>query len=252
MFTDTHAHLDDEKFAADLDEVVDRALAAGVTTIVTVASELSSVHATVALAERFPSIYAAVGVHPHEAASVPDGYLAKVAGSARHPRVVAVGEIGLDYHYDFAPRPVQGEVFRAQLELARELDLPVIIHTREADADTLAILQEAGHANGVIHCFSSDWAMAERCLGLGYYLAFGGVVTFTKSEALRQVAARVPLERLLLETDCPYLAPVPKRGRRNEPALMVHTAQVVAQVRGMTMDELAAQTTANARALFHF
>lgn len=252
MLTDTHAHLDDEKFAPDLEEVIGRALAAGVTAVLTVASDLRSARSSIALAERFPFIWAAVGVHPHEAAAAPEDYLSRLAGLARHPKVVAVGEIGLDYHYDFSPRPVQREVFRAQLQLARELELPVIVHTREADGDTLAILREAGHGRGVMHCFSGDWAMAAECLALGYHLSFAGTVTFPRSEGLRQVAARVPLDRLLVETDCPYLAPVPKRGRRNEPAFVVYTARTVAELRGITLAELAEATSANARALFRF
>ncbi|MDI6906868.1 MAG: TatD family hydrolase [Thermoanaerobacterales bacterium] len=252
MLTDTHAHLDDKKFAPDLHEVVRRAQEAGVTTILTVASGLSSASASVALAERFPFIWAAVGVHPHEAAAAPKDYLSRVADLARHPKVVAVGEIGLDYHYDFSPRPVQREVFQAQMELAHELGRPVIVHSREAGEDTLAILREAGHGRGVMHCFSGDRAMAGECLDLGYHISFAGVITFPRSEALRQVAASVPLDRLLVETDCPYLAPVPKRGRRNEPAFVVYTARAVAELRGMTLDELAARTTANARALFGF
>jgi len=252
MLTDSHAHLDDRRFAPDLEEVIGRAREAGVTAILTVASNLRAARASIDLAGRFPFIRVAVGIHPHDAAAAPDDYPERLRRLARLPGVAAIGEIGLDYHYDFSPRPVQREVFRVQLELARELDLPVVIHAREADGDILAALREAGPGRGVMHCFSGDLAMAEACLDLGYHLSFAGNVTFPKSEELRRVAARVPLDRLLVETDCPYLAPVPKRGRRNEPAFVVHTARALAELRGMTLEELAAQATANARVLFGF
>jgi TatD DNase family protein len=251
LLVDTHAHLDHGRFAADRDAVLARARDAGVGLIVTVASDLASARAAIHLAERHGSVFAAVGVHPHDAAGAGPGYLDELRRLARHPRVVAVGEIGLDYHYDFSPRPVQREVMAAQLELAAEVNLPVIVHCRETFEDTCALLRDGRWPRAVMHCFSGDWAEAETFLDLGCFISLAGVVTFKGAQTLCEVAEKVPEDRLLLETDAPYLAPVPWRGRRNEPAYLRHTAEYVAGLRGLTPERLAAITTANARAFFN-
>ncbi|MGC7846491.1 TatD family hydrolase [Desulforudis sp. 1088] len=249
MLVDTHCHLDDASFAGDLDEVISRARQAGVAGLVTIGSDMASSRKAVEIAEAYPGIRAAVGVHPHDAARAGKDYLDELRTLAAHPKIVAIGEIGLDYHYDHSPRGIQREVFRAQLLLARELGLPVVVHCREAEEDTLAILKEAP-GPGVMHCFTGNWIWAEAFLGLGCYISISGVVTFAKSADLKDVARRVPAERLLLETDAPYLAPVPRRGRRNEPAFLPYTAAVVAELRRTTAEKLAALTTANALRFF--
>jgi TatD DNase family protein len=257
MFVDSHAHIDGEEFDADRDDVVARARAAGVAAILNVGTgdpHTGSLERAVRVAESYECVYAAAGVHPHDARLFDDEAgerLRKLlAGS---PRAVAWGEIGLDYHYDHSPRDVQREVFRRQLRLAREARLPVIIHSREADEDTIRILAEewpgAGRA-GVMHCFGGGRWMAERALELGFYVSFAGNVTFKKAEPLREVARMIPPERLLVETDCPYLAPVPHRGRRNEPAYVADTARFLADLRGTTPEEMGRATTDNLMRLF--
>jgi TatD DNase family protein len=249
--TDTHCHLDDERYETDRAAVVARARAAGVTRLVTVGYDLASSRRAVELAAALPGVYAVVGVHPHDAAGVPPDYLEELRQLARAPRVVAIGEIGLDFYRDLSPRPVQREVFVAQLYLARELGLPVVIHCREALGEVYAILRrEAVGLSGVMHCFSGSWEEAKRFLALGFYLSIAGPVTFAGARRPVEVARQVPLERLLLETDAPYLTPEPHRGKRNEPAYLVPTAQKVAAIRGICIEELAAATTANAARLF--
>ncbi|MBE0465618.1 MAG: TatD family hydrolase [Candidatus Desulforudis sp.] len=251
FLVDTHAHLDHIRFAEDRKQVLDRARDAGVGLIVTVADDLESARAAVNLADENPSVFAAVGVHPHDAAGAAPGYLAEVRRLALRPRVVAVGEIGLDYHYDFSPRPVQREVFAAQLDLAAEVGLPVVVHSRQATADTFALLREARWTGAVMHCFGGDWEAARSFLELGCYISLAGVVTFKGAAALCEVARKVPEDRLLLETDAPYLAPAPRRGHRNEPGYLYHTAAFVAGLRGVSLERLAEITTANARAFFN-
>lgn len=250
MLTDSHAHLDDERLQGEVDAVIARAKEAGVGLIVSVGSDLESSRRCIGLAGLYDCVYAVAGVHPHEAAQAPEGYLDELRSLLTAPKVVALGEIGLDYHYDLSPRPVQQAVFAAQLALARELDCAVVVHTREADEDTYRILAESGVRRVVLHCFSGNWEQAQRYLELGYYLSLSGVVTFPKSEDTREVAANVPLNRLMLETDAPYLAPVPRRGRRNEPAYVRHTAEAVAGLRGVALEDLARETTANVRRFF--
>jgi TatD DNase family protein len=257
MFVDSHAHIDGGEFDADRDEVVARARAAGVSAILNVGTgdpRTGSLERAVRVAESYEHVYAAAGVHPHDARLFDDEAgerLRKLL--AVSPRAVAWGEIGLDYHYDHSPRDVQREVFRRQLRLAREAGLPVIIHSREADEDTIRLLAEertgAGRA-GVMHCFGGGRWMAERALELGFYVSFAGNVTFKKAEPLREVARAVPPERLLVETDCPYLAPVPHRGRRNEPAYVADTARFLADLRGTTPEEMGRATTDNFMRLF--
>ncbi len=256
MFVDSHAHIDGEEFDADRDEVVARAREAGVRAILNVGTgdpHGGNFERAVAAAERYEGVYAAVGVHPHDAKLYTEAAERLVLEFVRGRRVVAVGEIGLDYHYDNSPRDVQREVFARQLRLAREEGLPVIIHSREADGETLEILRAeyaGAERGGVMHCFGGGAALAEGALALGFYISFAGNVTFKKADALREVAAAVPLERLLVETDCPYLAPAPFRGRRNEPAYVVETARFLAGLRGVGHEELGRITSENFARLF--
>ncbi|HHX43998.1 MAG TPA: TatD family hydrolase [Chloroflexi bacterium] len=256
---DSHAHLDSSRFDGDRDAMLARAAAAGVEAIVTCGADVASSAAAIALAAAHATVWAACGIHPHEAqhawatreaahgeAAVSD-HLRRLV---RSPRVVAIGEIGLDYHYDFSPRPVQRAVFERQLALAAELGMPVILHNREADADLRAIVDGAGPLQGVLHCFLADRAMAEWALDRGLYLGVAGPITFRRSESLREVVRDVPLDRLLIETDSPYLAPVPLRGRRNEPAFVAHVAEGLAALWGLAPAEVAQRTNANARRLF--
>jgi TatD DNase family protein len=249
---DTHVHLNDAQFAKDLEQVFGRMAEAGVTRVLCVAFDVPSSEETAAMAQSRPGVYASAGVHPHDAGDVPAGYLARLAELARRPGVVALGEMGLDYYRDLSPRPVQQKVFREQLALARELEMPVIIHARDAFGDLLDILRSDGisPAGGVMHCFSGSWEVAGECLDMGFYISLAGPVTFKNAPKLKDIAARVPAERLLIETDCPYLAPEPCRGRRNEPAYVRYVAEHIAAMRDIPVEELARITTANARRLF--
>ncbi len=255
---DSHCHLADPAFASDLPDVVRRAGEAGVSAALCVIALGQDAEARQALQARslWRALRFAVGLHPHEArafAGRPDSLPAALdAAWAATPAPCAVGEIGLDYHYDLSPRDVQRDVFRAQVRHARERRLPIIVHTREADEDTLTILSEegAGSLSGVFHCFSGSAALAQAALVLGFHLSFSGIVTFPKAGPLRAIAAATPADRLLVETDCPYLAPVPHRGKRNEPAWVVHTAEVVARLRASDLASLDALTTRNFLALF--
>lgn len=250
-FVDSHCHLDDSQFDADRAETIARARAAGVETMMAIGTGEGppDLEAAIRLADRQEFIYATVGVHPHDASKATDDTFVRMETLLRHSKVRAVGEIGLDYHYDFSPRDVQRAVFERQLALATEADLPVVIHTREAWEDTLAILRAAarlaGIMPGIMHCFTGDAAQAREALDLGFHLAFGGVLTFPKADTVREAARITPADRLLLETDCPYLAPVPMRGKRNEPAFLVETARRLAEVRGAPLEEIAARSTAN-------
>ena len=248
---DSHCHLDDAQFDADRDAVIERALAAGVGTMLAIGTGHGppDLEAGIRLAERYPQMLASVGVQPHDASKARPETYERLRELAAHPKVVAIGEIGLDFHYNFSPPEVQLEVFARQLALARELGLPVIIHTREAWPDTLRLLGEAPLAGGIMHCFSGGPEEAERSLALGFHISFAGVVTFPKALPIQAAARMVPLDRLLVETDAPYLAPVPHRGKRNEPAFVVETARKVAALRGTTFEEIAAATTDNFRKL---
>jgi len=255
VLVDTHCHLDPQYFPGGPDEVLARARAAGVSgfVVVGVGSDLGPARAAIALAARLPSqAGAAVGVHPHDAVTLDDASYGELATLARDPHVVAVGEIGLDYHYDHSPRDVQRATFARLVGLARDLGKPIVVHTRSAPADTLDVLtsEGAGDVGGVIHCFSEDRAFAERALDLGFYLSMSGIVTFKSTAAIQDVARWAPADRLLVETDSPYLAPVPLRGKPCEPAYVVHTARRVAELRGVALEELAETTTTNAERLF--
>jgi TatD DNase family protein len=244
---DSHCHLDDEQFDADREETIERARAAGVEAMMAIGTGNGppDLEAAVRLADRYPFIYATVGVHPHDASKATEETFARLRKLADHPKVQALGEIGLDYHYDFSPRDVQRSVFERQLAIAAEAGKPVVIHTREAWEDTTAALRSRWRGGGIMHCFTGDEQQAREALDLGFHLAFGGVLTFPKADAVRQAARITPLDRLLVETDCPYLAPVPRRGKRNEPAFLVETVRRLAEVRNASIEEIAQQTTAN-------
>lgn len=250
---DTHVHLNDKQFAKDLDQVFQRMAEMGVTRVLCVAFDMQSSKETVTMAEDRSGVFASVGVHPHDAGEVPEDYLARLAELARHPKVVALGEMGLDYYRDLSPRPVQQRVFREQLALVRELNLPVIIHVRDAFGDLMDILRKDGisPAGGVMHCFSGSWDLAQECMKMGFYISLAGPVTFKNAAKLKDVAMRLPIERLLIETDCPYLTPEPFRGRRNEPAYVRYVVDHIAALRDIPASELAQITTASAKKLFN-
>ena len=253
MLVDSHCHLDFPDFADDLDGVVGRAEAAGVGVLLTIGTHITRYEQVVRVAERFPNVWATVGVHPHEAGVAPHADLDTLLALAEHPKVVAFGETGLDYYYDKSPRDMQRDSFRIHIEAARRTGLPVIVHTRDADEDTAAILAEEmgkGSFTGLVHCFSSGPQFAEKAVELGLYISASGIMTFKTADALRATLAGVPLDRLLIETDAPYLAPIPFRGKRNEPAYVAHTAAKLAEVKGVAMAELEAATTANFHRLF--
>lgn len=254
MLIDTHCHLDFDRFNEDREAVVERAAAAGVERIIIPALDLDNCPAVLALTDQFNQLSAAVGVHPNSTADWQDNWIDLIRSFAQHQKVLAIGEIGLDYYWDRSPKPVQHRALSMQLALAAELDLPVIIHNRESDEDVLCLLAESplnGRSNpGVLHSFSTGWKTAEKALEMGYYLGFTGPVTYKKADGLREVVARVPLDRVLVETDAPFLAPQQRRGQRNEPAYVAYVAEKIAEVRGMSTAEIARQTTENARRLF--
>lgn len=253
MLVDSHCHLDYPDFAADLDGTVARAAEAGVGIMVTIGTRLSQVDQVLAVAERFPNVYCTVGVHPHEAGSEPEVAAARLVGLADHPKVIGFGETGLDYFYDHSPRDRQRANFRTHIQAARLAGLPVVIHTRDADDETAAILVEehaAGPFRGLIHCFSSGTQLAAKAMELGLYISLSGIITFNKADALRATIRDLPLDRLLVETDAPYLAPVPKRGKTNEPAFVAYTAAKLAALKGISSAEVATATTANFFRLF--
>jgi TatD DNase family protein len=253
MLVDSHCHLDFPDFAADLDGVVARATAAGVGTMVTIGTKLSEIDRVLAIAERFDNVWCSVGVHPHEAGREQDAGTARLIELAKHPKVVGIGETGLDYFYEHSPREAQRTGFRAHIAAARETGLPLIVHTRDADVETAEILkQEQGQGPfpGLIHCFTAGPQLAETAIDLGLYISLSGIMTFNKAEDLRRTVGGLSLDRLLVETDAPYLAPVPNRGKRNEPAFVAHTAAKLAQVKGVTAAEIADRTTENFFRLF--
>jgi TatD DNase family protein len=253
MLIDSHCHLDFEALAADLDGVLARATAAGVGGLVTISTRVREFDKVAAIAEAHYNVWCSVGTHPHHAAEEPEVTVADLVRLAAHPKCVAIGEAGLDYHYDSSPREAQAEGFRRHIAAARETGLPLVIHAREADEDIGAIL-EAETAKGafpfVLHCFSSGAELARRGLALGGYLSFSGILTFKNADEIREVAAFAPADRILVETDAPYLAPVPHRGQSNEPAFVYFTAKMLAEVRGVRFEQIAAETTTNFAELF--
>ena len=253
MLVDSHCHLDFPDFADDLDGIVARARAAGVGRLVSISTRVKKHDALLAIAQRFPDVFCSVGTHPHHAQEEPDVTAADLAARAAHPKVVAIGEAGLDYHYDFSPRDAQERGFRTHIAAARETGLPLVIHTREADDDTAAILEQEtgkGAFPAVLHCFTGGRELAMRAVALGLFVSFTGIITFKNSGALRDIAAKLPADRILVETDAPYLAPGKYRGKRNEPSYVVETAKTLAELRGVSPDEIAHATTENFFRLF--
>jgi TatD DNase family protein len=250
MYFDTHAHYDDEQFDADRDELLTSVYDSGVELIVDPASNLASSRKVIEIAEKFPFVYCAVGVHPHDAKEMDGDSIGVIRDMASNDKVVAIGEIGLDYHYDLSPRDVQRIRFREQLELARELRLPVIVHEREACQDVLDIIRDFGDIRGVVHCFSGSWETAKTILDLGWYISFTGAVTFKNAKKAPEVAAKMPIDRLMIETDSPYMAPVPLRGRRNDSRNLPYIAGRIAELRSMTTEEVAAVTLENGKTFF--
>jgi TatD DNase family protein len=251
---DSHAHIQGKEYAGETEAVFERARQVGVEQIIVVggAGDMSSNTAAVALADSFPSVYATVGMHPHDAKDVGAEELARLKELTVHPKVIAVGETGLDYYYNHSPRDVQSRVFTRFIQMARETDLPIVVHERDAARDSAELLRSegSGKLRGVIHCFTGDYAAARDYLNLGFYLSFSGIITFKTADPLRSVVQRVPLERMLVETDSPYLTPVPHRGKRNEPAYVRLVAETVARVKGTTLELVAHTTTRNVRELF--
>ena len=253
MLVDSHCHLDFPDYAGDVDGVVMRARAAGVGVCLSIGTELSRFAGVRAVAEKFPDVWCSVGVHPHEAEKETLSDAAPLLAETSHPKVVGIGETGLDYYYAHSPRAEQIANFRAHIAAARQSALPLIVHTRDADDDTIEVLEDEmgkGAFSGLIHCFTGTQRLADAALALGLYISVSGIATFKNSQALRDVIKTVPLERLLVETDAPFLAPVPHRGKTNEPAFVVHTARMLAELKGIGDAELAAATTENFFRLF--
>lgn len=251
MLIDSHAHLDFSQFKNDRDDVIARALDAGVTKIVNVGTDMASSEASVTLAREHQAIHAAVGIHPHDAKTLTPRALKRLSELAANEGAVAIGEIGLDFYRDLSPRDQQRVAFRQQIRLAIKLDMPIVVHDRDAHADVLRILREEGaqRVGGVLHCFSGNLDMALEGIGMGFSIAFGGPITYG-GEKKRAIAQQIPLEKILVETDCPYLTPVPHRGKRNEPAYVRHVAEKIAEIRGISFHEVAEATSRNAALLF--
>jgi TatD DNase family protein len=253
MLIDTHCHLDFPDFAAERDAIVERARAAGVGRLITIATRVDKFQTYAQIAEAYHDVFCTVGTHPHSAHEDPEASVAQLAECARHPKCVGIGEAGLDYHYDRAPRETAQRVFRTHIAAARETGLPLCIHTRDAEGDTAAILEDEmgkGAFTALLHCFTGSAWLAQRALDLGLYISFSGVLTFKNSQELRDIARDAPLDRLLVETDAPFLAPVPYRGKRNEPAFVASTAAMLAEVKGVAPSDVARATTDNAMRLF--
>ncbi len=251
MFIDSHAHLEMKEFNRDRPEVLARALQAGVSHIITVGTTLSDCMKALSIARQYDNVYAAVGIHPHEVKTIDGQSYNTLKTLAKENKVVAYGEIGLDFFRNLSPRDVQIRRFGEQLDLADELDLPVVIHDREAHGETMNMLKTwKGKKRGVVHCFSGDRAMARTCIDLGFFISIPGPITFPKSDRLREIVKDIPLSRLLIETDAPYLTPHPHRGKRNEPAYVVHTARAIADVKGLPLEEVGRITSQNAKEIF--
>jgi len=248
MLTDSHTHLNAEQFNEDREEVIQRALEAGVTRIVNVGFNRETIPSSIALAEQYDFIYSTVGWHPVDAIDMQPGDLAWIEELCKHEKVVAIGEIGLDYYWDKSPKDVQQRVFRDQIRLARKLGMPIVIHNRDAHHDIIQILREekAAEVGGIMHCFSGSWETAKQCLDMNFHISFGGPVTFKNAKQPKEVLAQVPLDRLLIETDAPYLTPHPFRGKRNETSYVRLVAETAAEIRGLTLEEIAEITTNNA------
>jgi TatD DNase family protein len=252
---DSHAHIQGKEFAGETEAVLERARQAGVEQVIVVggAGDMLSNTAAVALADSFPSVYATVGMHPHDAKDVGAEELARLKELTVHPKVIAVGETGLDYYYNHSPREVQSRIFTRFVQMARETDLPIVVHERDAARDCAELLRSegSGKLRGVIHCFTGDYDAARDYLELGFYISFSGIITFKNADPLRSVVQRVPLERMLVETDSPYLTPAPHRGKRNEPAYVRLVAETIAEVKQLDLEKVAQVTTENVKSLFH-
>lgn len=253
MLIDSHAHLDDEKFDSDREIIIKSLKESRIDLIINPGSDLNSSIRAVSLAEKYDNIYAAVGIHPHSAKDMDESTVDILRSFAKRDKVVAIGEIGLDYYYDISPRDIQKEKFEEQVNLAKEVGLPVIIHSRDAAGDTFEILKNAqdGTLKGVLHCYSGSVEMAMDYIDMGFYISLGGPVTFKNSKIPKEVAKAVPLDRLLIETDSPYLTPEPHRGKRNEPIYVRYVAGTIAELRGISFEELAAKTSENAKRLYN-
>ncbi|WP_062051210.1 TatD family hydrolase [Bacillus sp. JCM 19034] len=253
MLFDTHVHLNADQFQDDLEVVIDRAKAAGVQNMVVVGFDELTIKRAIELVETYEWMYAAVGWHPVDAIDMTDEHLQWLEHLASHPKVVALGEMGLDYHWDKSPKEVQKEVFRKQIALAKKVELPIIIHNREADQDIVDILREenASEVGGIMHCFGGSIEIAQQCIDMNFYISLGGPVTFKNAKRPKQVAKAISLDRLLIETDCPYLAPHPNRGKRNEPAYVRLVAEQIAELKEVDLEEIMKATTANAKKIFN-
>lgn len=252
MLFDTHVHLNAEQYEDDLQEVINRALEKGVQNMVVVGFDEPTIKKAIQIAETYDFIYASVGWHPVDAVDMTDEHLAWIEELAQHPKVVALGEMGLDYYWDKSPKEVQKDVFRRQIRLARKVNLPIIIHNRDATEDVVTILKEehVEEVGGIMHCFTGSIEVAKQCMDMNMYISFGGPVTFKNAKKPKEVATELPLDKLLIETDCPYLTPHPFRGKRNEPGYVSYVAEQIAELKGITYEELAEITTANAKKLF--
>ncbi len=250
LYFDSHAHYDADQFDADRDTLLSALPNSGVCGVINAADSIKSCHQSIKLAEKYPYIWATVGVHPHNVQKTAKDTIAQLREFSKHERVVAIGEIGLDYHYDFSPREIQKEWFAEQLALACELDLPVVIHDREAHADTMELLKKY-RPKGVVHCYSGSLEIAKELVSMGFYLGFTGVITFRNAVKLVEVAQWIPLDKILIETDCPYMSPEPNRGKRNDSANLTYVLQKIAQIKQTNPEEIAAITTQNAKDLYH-
>jgi TatD DNase family protein len=252
MFFDTHAHLNAEQYNEDLQEVIDRALDEGISNIVVVGFDRPTIEKAMELTEKYDFIYASVGWHPVDAIDMTEDDLQWIEELSSHPKVVALGEMGLDYYWDKSPKDIQQEVFRKQIRLAKKVKIPIVIHNRDATADIVEILKEegAGEVGGIMHCFSGSPEIAKECVDMNFFISLGGPVTFKNAKKPKEVADVIPLEKLLIETDCPYLTPHPFRGKRNEPSYVKLVAEQIAEIKGLSVEEVAQATTENAKKLF--
>lgn len=253
MLFDTHTHINDEAFDEDFEDVLQRAKGAGVGRMIVIGVDRPSMERVFPIIDQHDLIYGAIGWNPEDAIDMTDDDFAWIKSNLKHPKIVALGEIGLDYHWDKSPKPVQHDIFRRQIRAAKEANLPIIIHNREATEDTERILREehAETVGGVMHCYSDNWIWAQKFISLNFYISFGGLLTFKNAQLQRETAAEVPLDRLLVETDCPYLSPHPFRGKRNEPARVRLVTEKLAEIRGLSFDDMAKVTTENAHRCFH-
>lgn len=253
MLIDSHAHLDDDRFSEDREKVINSLKENGISLVINPGSDLQSSISSVKLSEEYDNIYAAVGVHPHSASEMDEGTIEILKAFGKREKVVAIGEIGLDYYYDNSPRDVQRKWFKRQIQLAKELNLPIIVHSRDANQETFDMIKDEsdGKLTGVLHCYSGSPEMAKEYVKMGFYISLGGPVTFKNSKLPKEVAKTVPINRLLVETDSPYLTPEPHRGKRNEPLYVRHVAAMIAELRGMTIDDLSKATSENTKKLFN-